>query len=266
MKTKGAISLIVLVITIIVMAILATTVIISINNTNVINEAKNATEKYSLNQMKEMVALQKASIISENDGKTDGAADPIKIIIGMAESGVITEEEKESMLANGGLYNGHDIGIYADDIVKCTKVETEKTIQPTPDESKGKILRFEFTVHSKYGIVETTEMGYFMASTANLGGVSAQERLTLAGMERYGSAKIATGSVNKFCEVNEDGTLKMGLAITKLSDANLGSEIASRIYIKFDYTDENGKVYKDCIIYSPVAISSYNQALTNSGI
>ena len=55
MKTneKQAISLIVLVITIIIMAILAATVIITLSNTNVINEANNSVEKANLSAYKE---------------------------------------------------------------------------------------------------------------------------------------------------------------------------------------------------------------------
>ena len=55
MKTneKQAISLIVLVITIIIMAILAATVIITLSNTNVINEANNSVEKANLSSYKE---------------------------------------------------------------------------------------------------------------------------------------------------------------------------------------------------------------------
>ncbi len=57
MKKKNAISLIVLVITIIVMAILAATIIIMLSNTNVINEANDAVEKQDFQTLKEKVNL-----------------------------------------------------------------------------------------------------------------------------------------------------------------------------------------------------------------
>ncbi len=60
MKSKNAISLIVLVITIIVMAILAATVIITLSNTNIISEANDAVKKTEAQQVEEMKALMLA--------------------------------------------------------------------------------------------------------------------------------------------------------------------------------------------------------------
>lgn len=61
MKRKNAISLIVLVITIIVMAILATTMIITLSNTNIINESKKTTFKYNMGQYKEAYEMYVAN-------------------------------------------------------------------------------------------------------------------------------------------------------------------------------------------------------------
>lgn len=58
---KKAISLIVLVITIIVMAILATTIIITLSNTNIINESKKTTFKYNMGQYKEAYEMYVAN-------------------------------------------------------------------------------------------------------------------------------------------------------------------------------------------------------------
>ena len=60
MKKKNAISLIVLVITIIVMAILAATVIITLSNTNIISQANDAVQKTEAQQVEEMKALMLA--------------------------------------------------------------------------------------------------------------------------------------------------------------------------------------------------------------
>ena len=60
MKKKNAISLIVLVITIIVMAILAATVIITLSNTNIISQANDAVKKTEAQQVEEMKALMLA--------------------------------------------------------------------------------------------------------------------------------------------------------------------------------------------------------------
>ena len=60
MKKKNAISLIVLVITIIVMSILAATIIITLSNTNIIDQAKDAVEKTEAQQIEEMKVLMLA--------------------------------------------------------------------------------------------------------------------------------------------------------------------------------------------------------------
>ena len=73
MKKKNAISLIVLVITIIVMAILAATVIITLSNTNIISEANDAVEKTEAQQVEEMKAIMLA------DGMLGKNPEPVTI-------------------------------------------------------------------------------------------------------------------------------------------------------------------------------------------
>ena len=69
MKNKSAISLIVLVITIIVMAILAATVIITLSNTNIISQANDAVKKTEAQQIGEMKALMLADgLLGKNPG------------------------------------------------------------------------------------------------------------------------------------------------------------------------------------------------------
>ena len=60
MEKKNAISLIVLVITIIVMSILAATIIITLSNTNIISEANDAVEKTEAQQVEETKTLMQA--------------------------------------------------------------------------------------------------------------------------------------------------------------------------------------------------------------
>ena len=67
MKKKNAISLIVLVITIIVMVILAATVIITLSNTNIINKANEAVKKTEAQQIEEMKALMLADGMMGNN-------------------------------------------------------------------------------------------------------------------------------------------------------------------------------------------------------
>ena len=73
MKKKNAISIIVLVITIIVMAILAATVIITLSNTNIINKANEAVKKTETQQIEEMKALMLA------DGMMGNNPEPVTI-------------------------------------------------------------------------------------------------------------------------------------------------------------------------------------------
>ena len=61
MRKKNAISLIVLVITIIIMAILAATVIITLSNTNIINKANDAVEKNNLKSAEEKASVAYAN-------------------------------------------------------------------------------------------------------------------------------------------------------------------------------------------------------------
>ena len=61
MKNKIAVSLIVLVITILVMAILATTVVITLSNTNIISKANEAVKKTEAQQVEEVKALMLAN-------------------------------------------------------------------------------------------------------------------------------------------------------------------------------------------------------------
>ena len=64
---KRGISLIVLVITVIVLGILATAVIISVNNTNLINESDEKIEKYNVKQYESQMGLAYASWLMENE-------------------------------------------------------------------------------------------------------------------------------------------------------------------------------------------------------
>lgn len=70
---KKAISLIVLVITILILAILATTAIISLSNTNIIERANDAVVQNNLQGLKEAVNLQVLSHMASNRGKVEPA-------------------------------------------------------------------------------------------------------------------------------------------------------------------------------------------------
>lgn len=85
MEKKNAISLIVLVITIIVMAILAATVIITLSNTNIISQANDAVIKDRLSKYKEELTMYIANETSNNSSfdmsTLQAAGDELKTII-----------------------------------------------------------------------------------------------------------------------------------------------------------------------------------------
>ncbi|MBR5227817.1 MAG: hypothetical protein IKV94_04175 [Clostridia bacterium] len=85
---KKGISLIVLVITIIVLAILAGAIIISLSNTNIIEQANNAADAADLANVKYAVALEYAAIVAanndadpSNDVDSDGALAKYQAVI-----------------------------------------------------------------------------------------------------------------------------------------------------------------------------------------
>lgn len=68
-RTKGGISLIVLVITILVLSILAATVIVTLSNNNIIEKATGATEEHGAQSEKEAVIFAVTTSISNNNGQ-----------------------------------------------------------------------------------------------------------------------------------------------------------------------------------------------------
>lgn len=68
-RTKGGISLIVLVITILVLSILASTVIVTLSNNNIIEKATGATEEHGAQSEKEAVIFAVTTSISNNNGQ-----------------------------------------------------------------------------------------------------------------------------------------------------------------------------------------------------
>lgn len=87
MKNKQGISLIVLVITIIVMIILAAAIILTLNNSGIINRANEAVEKTDLAQVKNLAALKWSEAYLNNE------EDIRKYVIDkLAEEGITTDK------------------------------------------------------------------------------------------------------------------------------------------------------------------------------
>ena len=102
MKNKIAISLIVLVITIIIMAILAATVVITLSNTNIISKANRTVSDSNVAQMKELASITKANYMLENGGNASGCGEKVKKAI---EDSMNLNEEQ---LTKQGIYITYD--------------------------------------------------------------------------------------------------------------------------------------------------------------
>lgn len=105
MKSKNGISLIVLVITIIIMIILATAIIISLNNTNIIEQANEAVEKTDFNTIKTAVDLKYADYILGNLEVPEDSTIGKTIENELVNDKILTEETKKyySISDNGTL-------------------------------------------------------------------------------------------------------------------------------------------------------------------
>ena len=91
MENKKAISLIVLVITIIVMAILAATVIITLSNTNIISQANKAVNDSTVAQIKEIASITKANYMLKNNGSVTGSGTEVRKAV--KDSTGLTDEQ-----------------------------------------------------------------------------------------------------------------------------------------------------------------------------
>lgn len=116
MKKKNAISLIVLVITIIVMAILAATVVITLSNTNIINEAQKAKESANQATEKEAISVALAEWKIEERKGTKTFEEFMKEKFGEENVTKISEEEVTVTMESGNKYK-----VKTDGTIKSTK-------------------------------------------------------------------------------------------------------------------------------------------------
>ena len=110
MKRKNAISLIVLVITIIVMAILAATVVITLSNTNIINEAQKAKESANQATEKEAISVALAEWKIEERKGTKTFEEFMKEKFGEENVTKISEEEVTVTMESGNKYEAKTDG------------------------------------------------------------------------------------------------------------------------------------------------------------
>lgn len=93
MKTNKGVSLIVLVITIIVMIIIVGAVIISLTDTNVIDQAESAATKYRVAQLEENVKIEMQNALLAKYGTTENVSISIKEILNI-------EDDKDERIVN----------------------------------------------------------------------------------------------------------------------------------------------------------------------
>ena len=145
MRKKNAISLIVLVITIIIMAILAATVIITLSNTNIINKANDAVEKNNLKS-----AEEKASVAYAN-WKLEHSSDELTNIADLEPYG----------FSSSDVPDGYNVSVVSG-VVKISKLNVwDSTVATSFAVGSG-------TEDDPYQISTGAELAY-LASIANAG-------------------------------------------------------------------------------------------------
>ena len=134
MQNKNAISLIVLVITIIVMAILAATVIITLSNTNIIEQAGDATFRSDMNGYKEAYNLYIASKTAE-----------LKDMFDVTTLNITNSDEEYSKI----------FGEVPDKYKDGLKIQDGKLIFSTSDDKQKEVLK-DLGMLEKPGVKEHT--------------------------------------------------------------------------------------------------------------
>ena len=86
MKKKRGISLIVLIVTIIVMIVIAGAIIISLTQTNIIDQAESAKDKYNLSQVKESVELERYNALLSRYDTAENVNISVKELLGLTDT------------------------------------------------------------------------------------------------------------------------------------------------------------------------------------
>lgn len=231
MKNKKAISLIVLVITILVLSILATTVIMSLSNSNVINEAQSSVNKYNIKQIESGIQLEKASMMIETGGEEPNV---FELIERAYTKGIITAAQREEMIKNGGeLVIGDEmLRLDVDNIIFCKGVELYTAEAPYAIRFKfGKNTFPDNFTFNEFGFVGTRKS--FLDSKYSE--ISAEKKFKLEAKETYGIA-IVTGI----------GSESVMNGVFQGLPAGYESEVvAGRAYIKYTYGGIDGIIYSD---------------------
>lgn len=241
MKNKKAISLIVLVITILVLSILATTVIISLSNSNVISEANDAVNKYNLKQMEMSVQLEQASMMLESGGKKPNTFDLIEKLY---TNNQITESQKAELIANGGELelDGEILRLDTDSVVTFDGNEYFKMEDGTYK------LRFKYTIYKLPNVenLEYDEIGFVVLPQDLVDNyspeIAIEEKFKLDAEEKYGMP-VAKVIVKYGSE--DDEKIQTNLGLTGINEEGKSRVYMSRVYIKYTYNGVSGVLYSD---------------------
>lgn len=242
MKNKKAISLIVLVITILVLSILATTVIISLSNSNVISEANDAVNKYNLKQMEMSVQLEQASMMLESGGKKPNTFDLIEKLY---TNNQITESQKAELIVNGGELelDGEILRLDTDSVVTFDGNEYFKMEDGTYK------LRFKYTIYKLPNVENLVydEIGFVVFPQDLVDNyspeIAIEEKFKLDAEEKYGMNIGILKSAKKVFE--DDEKIQTNLALTGINEEGKSRVYMSRVYIKYTYNGVSGVLYSD---------------------
>ncbi|MBR5228045.1 MAG: hypothetical protein IKV94_05365 [Clostridia bacterium] len=241
MKTnKKAISLIVLVITIIILGILATTVIISLSNTNIIEQGNNAVNQYNVGQLKQAVMLTEAEYMSAHDGTKPNTFELIDIL---EEKEIITTEQKKELIQNDGKLK---IG---DQVYEMDKSDILGITQITCiSEPKGYRLRHSFRLLKEVEGVEYMEFGNIAIASSkyNVTEGTKDENFTFSGAEKYGfTLSEANSNMDEWVLISKpkENIYRWNYSIVEMTEEVMDRKLMVRAFVKYRKDGIEGIMY-----------------------
>lgn len=248
---KEAISLIILVITIITLTIVATTVIISLDNNSIIETSNDVVSNQNVTSLAQSVELVEMDFMLKNKGKT-----PIffELLDAMSDKNVITEEQKTELIQKNGKidFGNKKYSMDKSSVMKVSDISC--TMQ-----SAGGRIRFETELYKTTEDVEYIEFGYivktdqpFIALEGTL-----DDNFTFEGAEANGITLATGGSTSSSFKVTEETSEKyvFALALNEIAESNMDTNFIYRGYLKYKKDGVEG------ILYSDIAINSCNDLL-----
>ena len=151
MRTNKGISLIVLVVTIIVMVIIAGAIIISLTQTNVIDQAEYARERHNITVLEENLRLERQNILLEKHGTVKDEDVKVATILNLTEEDAINIATANSIPANmpSGTYYEIDGNRYA---TKTREIEREIALASRGIDRDNKVLTDTYVVNDNLDV------------------------------------------------------------------------------------------------------------------